>query len=207
MAAAVDASEALFIDDAELAKVRAPEPVFVCERRIHPSCRMSLPSGVCCVVAGRPTVFVDLSRLSVRLQLATDIPDLRIRLGIGDTEVFGGQGFSLAIVQLRVGPVSVLLASWCLFACLFYGTFLSWLRLRAEVRAACKGWPECRLRIARCGCVGKRQAQEQAGRLVVVPHSLPAPSTASSIGHGCSRRPPHALLMPPACYPCRCARA
>ena len=39
------------------------------------------------------------------LQLATDIPDLRIRLGIGDTEVFGGQGFSLAIVQLRVGPL------------------------------------------------------------------------------------------------------
>ena len=38
----------------------------------------------------------------VPLQLATDIPDLRIRLGIGDTEVFGGQGFSLAIVQLRV---------------------------------------------------------------------------------------------------------
>ncbi|PRW56758.1 LETM1 and EF-hand domain-containing anon- mitochondrial [Chlorella sorokiniana] len=54
MAAAVDTNDALFIDDAELAK------------------------------------------------LATDIPDLRIRLGIGDTEVFGGQGFSLAIVQLRV---------------------------------------------------------------------------------------------------------
>lgn len=34
--------------------------------------------------------------------MATDIPDLRIRLGIGDTEVFGGQGFSLGLLQLRV---------------------------------------------------------------------------------------------------------
>lgn len=53
MAAAVEASEALFIDDNELAR------------------------------------------------LATDIPDLRVRLGIGDTQVFGGQGFSLVKVQLQ----------------------------------------------------------------------------------------------------------
>lgn len=66
MAAAVEASEALFIDDNELAR------------------------------------------------LATDIPDLRVRLGIGDTIVFGGQGFSLVKVQMQA-------STGCLPACWGWG--------------------------------------------------------------------------------------
>jgi hypothetical protein len=40
-------------------------------------------------------------------RLATDIPDMRSRLGISDTQVFGGQGFSLVKLQLQVGPPDV----------------------------------------------------------------------------------------------------
>ncbi|KAL4443418.1 hypothetical protein ABPG75_011155 [Micractinium tetrahymenae] len=67
MAAAVEASEALFIDDNELAR------------------------------------------------LATDIPDLRVRLGIGDTQVFGGQGFSLVKVQLQIREGVVKIVDGVLF--------------------------------------------------------------------------------------------
>jgi hypothetical protein len=35
-------------------------------------------------------------------RLATDIPDMRMRLGLGDTEVFGGSGFSVVKLQLQV---------------------------------------------------------------------------------------------------------
>jgi hypothetical protein len=51
-------------------------------------------------VEAEEALFVDDSELA---RLATDIPDLRMRLGIGETEVFGGTGFSLVKVQLQVG--------------------------------------------------------------------------------------------------------
>ncbi|GAB4813221.1 hypothetical protein N2152v2_000267 [Parachlorella kessleri] len=44
-------------------------------------------------------LFIDDQEMA---RLATDIPDMRSRLGISDTQVFGGQGFSLVKLQLQV---------------------------------------------------------------------------------------------------------
>lgn len=56
-------------------------------------------AGMAAAVEAEEALFIDDSELA---RLATDIPDLRVRLGIGDTEVFGGQGFSLVKVQLQI---------------------------------------------------------------------------------------------------------
>ncbi|KAI3427991.1 hypothetical protein D9Q98_006379 [Chlorella vulgaris] len=55
--------------------------------------------GMAASVEAEEALFVDDSELA---RLATDIPDLRMRLGIGETEVFGGTGFSLVKVQLQI---------------------------------------------------------------------------------------------------------
>lgn len=117
MASAVDAGDALFIDDGELAKVRCTAcvlPVLPCvpPPRCLPAARAAAAARVRAVQSAAP-----LQRLAAclhppvhplpavalaRRQLATDVPDLRVRLGLGDTEVFGGQGFSLAALQMKV---------------------------------------------------------------------------------------------------------
>ena len=113
LAGAVDAGDALFIDDGELAKVggcgsaqqggrwwrlchgRQPAGfgrTCACSRVVSHAARSHAPP--------EPCLPLPLPSLP---QLATDIPDLRVRLGLGDTQVFGGQGFSLAVLQSKVG--------------------------------------------------------------------------------------------------------
>jgi hypothetical protein len=56
-------------------------------------------SGMAAAVEAGQALFVDDGELA---RLATDVPDLRLRLGIGETVVFGGTGFSLVKVQMQV---------------------------------------------------------------------------------------------------------
>lgn len=44
------------------------------------------------------SLFIDDGELAA---LATEVPDLRLRLGVGDSQVFGGSGFSLVKVQMQ----------------------------------------------------------------------------------------------------------
>lgn len=56
-------------------------------------------SSLATAVDAGEALYVDESDLA---RLATDIPDMRMRLGLGDTQVFGGAGFSLVKVQLQI---------------------------------------------------------------------------------------------------------
>lgn len=56
-------------------------------------------SGLVADVESGSSLFIDDAELAA---LATEIPDLRVRLGVGDEAVFGGSGLSLNKVQLQV---------------------------------------------------------------------------------------------------------
>ena len=49
-------------------------------------------------------------------RLATDIPDMRVRLGLGDTDVFGGTGMTFSFEQASIQESLQSTQNWSVFS-------------------------------------------------------------------------------------------